>query len=84
MSDRLEWRRIYGKPTAFVAGIAIGDCYKSKGVEEDDVWRVRVWNEDRVEGGRQQYVLPPDGEEPEDFAKRILLVMLERGRRDGD
>lgn len=77
MTDQVVWRRIYDRPTAFIGGVAAGDCYVSKGVPEGDVWKCRVWYPGRTEGGRQQYVLPPEGEEPEAFAMQQLVTMLD-------
>lgn len=88
MSDRVEWRRVYGKPTAFLAGIEVGDCYPSAGAQEGDVWRVRLWNPDRPDNRRLRYVKTPDAvgedrEAQEAFVMEALLGMLERGKREG-
>jgi hypothetical protein len=77
MSDQLEWRRIYGRLTLFVGGVGVGDAYLSKGSDAGDVWRLRIWPEDRVQGGRERYVLAPALEET---AKDMMLEMLKRGR----
>jgi hypothetical protein len=73
MSDTLEWRRLYGaRETLFCAGEAVGDFYLASG----DVWRVRLWPQDRLQGGRERLVLS------EDAARTLLVAMLERARRE--
>ena len=76
MSEKLEWRNIYGRPTLFLDGIGVGDAYPSKGAE-GDVWRLRIWPPDRLQGGRERYVLASAGV---DTARQVLLEMLERAR----
>jgi hypothetical protein len=74
MSDTLEWRRLYGsRETLFVAGVGVGDYY----LASDGVYRVRLWPEDRLQGGRERLVLS------EEAARQMLLGMLERLRREG-
>jgi hypothetical protein len=71
MSERLEWRALYGtRQTLFVEGIGVGDYYRAS----DDVFRVRLWSEDRLQGGRERLVLS------EDAARQMLVGMLERAR----
>ena len=79
MSDTCEWRTIYGRPTMFIGGQGVGDCYPSKGAE-GDVWRVRLWNENRLQGGREKYILASAGEET---ARQVLEGMYERAKREG-
>ena len=78
MSERLEWHRVYGKPTLFEAGVAVGDCYPSRG-SDADIWRCRLWSENRLQGGREKLVLASAGEET---AKQTLLLMLEGARAE--
>jgi hypothetical protein len=69
MSERMEWRVIYGtRRTLFCDGLAVGDYY----LASDGVYRVRLWPEDRLQGGRERLVLS------EETAKQTLLGMLER------
>lgn len=73
MSDTLEWRRLYGsRQTLFVAGVGVGDYY----LATDGVYRVRLWPEDRLQGGRERLVIT------EETARQTLLAMLERLRRE--
>lgn len=78
MTDKVEWRRVYGKPTAFLAGIEVGDCYRSAGVEEQDVWRVRIWSPARPDNRRLRYVKPPDAvrDDPE-AQEQFVMAALE-------
>lgn len=74
MTDRLQWRRLYGsRETLFESGVAVGDYY----VAGDGIFRVRLWPEDRLQGGRERLVLS------EEAARAMLLAMLERDRREG-
>jgi hypothetical protein len=87
MSDAVVWRRIYGKPTAFLAGIEVGDCYRSAGTAEGDVWRVRIWHPDRPDNRRLRYVTTPDAtrddaEAQEAFVMDVLAGMVQGARRD--
>jgi len=71
MSDALEWRRLYGsRETLFVAGVGVGDYY----LASDGVFRVRLWPEDRLQGGRERLVLS------EEAARQMLLAMFQRLR----
>jgi hypothetical protein len=76
MSDQLVWHRVYGKPTLFEAGVAVGDVYPSRG-SDAEVWRCRLWSENRLQGGREKLVLAAAGEET---AKQTLEAMLQRAR----
>ena len=79
MSDQIEWRRLYadrhreGKETLFVSGRARGDYYHATA----GVWRVRLWSDDRLQGGRERLVLT------EEAARAALLRMWERFRDEG-
>jgi hypothetical protein len=74
MSDALEGRRLYGsRDTLFVAGVGVGDYYQAG----DGIYRVRLWPEDRLQGGRERLVLT------EDAARQTLLGMFQRVARDG-
>jgi hypothetical protein len=73
MSDTLEWRRLYGsRETLFLAGVGVGDFY----LTTNDVYRVRLWPPDRLQGGRERLVLD------QETAKTTLLAMVERARRE--
>jgi hypothetical protein len=73
MSDQLEWRLLYSsRRTLFVGGVGVGDFY----LASDGVYRVRLWPEDRLQGGRERLVLT------EEAAKQMLLSMLERLQRE--
>jgi hypothetical protein len=73
VSDTLEWRRLYGsRQKLFVAGVGVGDYY----LATDGVYRVRLWPEDRLQGGRERLVIT------EETARQTLLAMLERLRRE--
>ena len=70
MSERLEWRQLYGaRQTLFLDGIGVGDYYPTT----QGVFRVRLWPEDRLQGGRERLVLH------EEAARTMLVQMLERG-----
>jgi hypothetical protein len=62
MSEQLEWRRVYavegrpGRETVFVRGVARGDYYHPDGTDSD-VWRVRFWPRERLQGGAERLVL---------------------------
>lgn len=74
MTDALEWRRLYGsRETLFVAGVAVGDYYQAG----DGIYRVRLWPEDRLQGGRERLVLSDEA------AKRMLTAMFHRWPREG-
>jgi hypothetical protein len=83
MSETLVWRVVYGKPMLFVSGVAVGDCYPSRG-SDDDVWRVRLWNENRLQGGREKLVLASAGADdpPEATAKQVLEAMWVSARQE--
>jgi hypothetical protein len=74
MSERLQWRTLYGeknppgRPTLFLDGEGLGDYYQATG----DVWRVRVWSPGRLQGGWERLVLT------EEAARGLLLRMAER------
>lgn len=71
MSERLEWRALYGsRHTLFLDGVGVGDYYPTS----QGVYRVRLWPEDRLQGGRERLVLS------EDVARQMLAEMLERAR----
>ena len=71
MSERLEWRALYGtRQTLFVEGIGVGDYSRAS----DDGYRVRLGSEARLQGGRERLVLS------EDAARQMLVGMLERAR----
>lgn len=71
MSDQLEWRTVYAsRQTLFVEGVGVGDYY----LAGDGIYRVRLWPEDRLQGGRERLVLT------EEAARGMLLRMLERAR----
>jgi hypothetical protein len=73
MSERLEWRRLYGRrDTLFADGVGVGDYY----LASDGVFRVRLWPEDRLQGGRERLVLT------EDAARQMLLALFDRQRRE--
>jgi hypothetical protein len=73
MSETVEWRKLYERrQTLFVEGVGVGDYYPTT----SGVWRVRLWPEDRLQGGRERLVLT------EETARTMLLGMLERLRRD--
>ena len=73
MSESLEWRTLYERrQTLFLDGAAVGDYYPTT----SGVWRVRLWPEDRLQGGRERLVLN------EETARTMLLGMLERLRRE--
>lgn len=73
MSEALEWRTLYERrQTLFLDGVAVGDFYPTS----SGVFRVRLWPEDRLQGGRERLVLT------EESARTMLLGMLERLRRD--
>jgi hypothetical protein len=73
MSERLEWRRLYQRrETLFADGLAVGDYY----LASEGVFRVRVWPEDRLQGGRECLVLT------EEAAREMLLQMFHRQHRD--
>lgn len=75
MTEKLEWRTLYERrETLFCEGEAVGDFYRSAG----DVWRVRLWPPDRLQGGRERLVLS------EEAARQVLLRMLERAQREGE
>ena len=72
MSDSVEWRSIYGRPTLFVGGTrtpARGPMATSGASGSG--------REDRVQGGRERYILSAAGEET---AREVLLAMYERAR----
>ena len=84
MTDAVEWRRIYDKPTAFVGGFEVGDCYRSNGATEGDIWRVRLWNEHRPEYRRLRYVKVPEGlegDDAENFVMQALVLLLQGAKR---
>ena len=71
MSERLEWRTLYAaRETLFCEGLAVGDYY----LASDGVYRVRLWPEDRLQGGRERLVLSAE------VARAMLVEMLERAR----
>jgi hypothetical protein len=73
MSERMEWRRLYGaRETLFIDGVAAGDFY----LTSSDVYRVRLWPPDRLQGGRERLVLD------QETAKTTLLGMVDRARRE--
>jgi hypothetical protein len=73
MSDLREWRLLYGsRRTLFIGGVGVGDYYQAS----DGVFRVRLWPEDRLQGGRERLVLS------EEAARMTLLGMHERATRD--
>lgn len=75
MSDTLAWRRLYGsRETLFCSGIGVGDYY----LAGDGIFRVRLWPEDRLQGGRERLVLT------EEAARQTLLAMLERARGEAE
>ena len=75
MSERLEWRALYGtRQTLFVEGVGVGDYYRAS----DDVYRVRLWSEDRLQGGRERLVLH------EEAAREMLMRMLDRARGEAE
>ena len=74
MSEKLEWRTLYAsRETLFCEGIGVGDYY----LASDGVYRVRLWPEDRLQGGRERLVLS------EEAAREMLPRMLERAQREG-
>jgi hypothetical protein len=74
MSERVEWRRLYDRrETLFCDGVGVGDYYLTTG----DVYRVRLWPEDRLQGGRERLVLT------EEAARAVLVQLLERAMREG-
>jgi hypothetical protein len=76
MSERLEWRWLYGtKLVLFADGVACGDCYA---LGDTDIFKVRLWPPDRVEGGRQRLVID------EDVAREQLVQMLGRAQQEAD
>jgi hypothetical protein len=77
MSDKAEWYRVYGRPTLFVGGVAVGDCYRSSGADAE-IWRVRLWRQNRLQGGDEKLVLASAGEET---ARRVLQEMFEAAPR---
>lgn len=82
--DAIVWRRIYGKDTLFCGRIARGDYYKSRGAD-GDIWRLRIWNKDRLQGGRERYVdgevaADETAEDIEALVKRELVAMLRRAQ----
>ena len=48
--------------------MAVGDVYPSRGADAE-VWRCRLWSENRLQGGREKLVLASAGEET---AKEVL------------
>jgi hypothetical protein len=73
MSERMEWRTVYGnKQVLFADDISMGDFYPVEG----GVYRVRLFREDRLEAERARLVLT------EDAARSLLVAMLERARRE--
>ncbi len=79
MSDNLEWHQVYDRATLFAGGEAVGDCYRSRGTDVP-VWRVRLWRENRLQGGDEKLVLGSAGEET---ARHVLEGMYARARREG-
>jgi hypothetical protein len=74
VSERRVWRRLYdSRETLFLDGVAVGDFYRTT----QDVYRVRLWPEDRLQGGRERLVLASAGEET---AREVLLGMLRSAR----
>jgi hypothetical protein len=78
MSDATEWHQVYGRPTLFAAGIAVGDVYKSLGAD-GRIWRVRLWRENRLQGGDEKLILASAGEET---ARQVLEGMYASARRN--
>jgi len=75
-----EWHYIYGRPTLFVGGVAVGDCYPSKGTDDGAaIWRIRLWRENRLQGGSERLILAAAGEET---ARMVLLEMYQGARRE--
>jgi hypothetical protein len=80
MADQVEWRRIYGRLTAFVGGLGVADAYPVRG-SDPDVWRLRAWPRGRVQGGFECFVLNSGGEEA---VKVALVELLERARQEAE
>jgi hypothetical protein len=78
MSDTVEWHPVYERPTLFIGGVAVGDVYRSRG-GEGPIWRVRLWRENRLQGGDEKLILASAGEET---AKQVLEGMYARARRE--
>jgi hypothetical protein len=78
MSDAMEWHQVYDRPTLFAAGVAVGDVYRSRG-GEGPIWRVRLWRENRLQGGDEKLILASAGEET---AKQVLEGMYASARRN--
>lgn len=78
MSDAMEWHQVYDRPTLFAAGVAVGDCYRSRGAD-GPIWRVRLWRENRLQGGDEKLILASAGEET---AKQTLEGMYQRAKRE--
>lgn len=78
MSDALEWHQVYGRPTLFAAGVGVGDVYKSLGAD-GRIWRVRLWRENRLQGGDEKLILASAGEET---ARQVLEGMYASARRE--
>lgn len=75
MSDALEWRELYGRrQTLFLGGVGVGDYY----LASDGVFRVRLWPEDRLQGGRERLVLS------EETARAMLMQMVERAKGEAE
>ena len=79
MSDPLEWHQVYDRPTLFAGGVAVGDCYRSRGTD-GPIWRVRLWKQNRLQGGDEKLILASAGEET---ARQVLEGMYERAKREG-
>ena len=80
MSDQLQWIYLYERATLFASGQAVGDVYRSRGTGEP-VWRVRLWKENRLQGGDERLVLASAGEET---ARQLLEGMYERARQEAE
>jgi hypothetical protein len=76
MSERYEWRTVYGnKRTLFADKVSVGDFYPVE-ADKGRVYRVRLFREDTLEAGRARLVLDVDGDE--ETAKSVLVQMLKR------
>ena len=73
MTEQVEWRPVFGRQTLFVNGVGQGDFYPSG---SEGVFRVRLWNRFRVQGGSEQFVLTKER------AQEVLLEMWRWRKED--
>lgn len=76
MSERVEWRTVYGnKRMAFLDGLAAADYYPIQAVE-GEAYRARVFRKDTMEARWAQVALDKEA------AEAWVLGLLERAMRE--